>query len=897
MKTKTNKSWIIVISIIALFFLALLALPFLFNGKITEIAKKELNKKLTANVDFKTLNVSFIRSFPNASVSLKDLYVIGTDSFATDTLLFSKDVNMVINLKSLFSDTGYEVKKLQISDSKVMAHVLKSGLANWDIMKKDSAELLHPDTSKMKFNFKLHDFIIRNADVIYLDDAGDMTAKLAKVNLNLSGDLTADSSLLKTSLQIDTLDFWNGKIKYANKIKLVINADINADLNSKRYEIANNEMKINAIPLSLNGWVQLLDSGYDMDLKLNSQKVDFKSILSLIPAIYSTSFDKLKAEGKVDLSGFVKGKMEGEKYPAFDFLLNVTNGWFQYPDLPKSVQKIQLKIQLTNPGGSLDNTVVDVSDLSFNMGGNPFSAQMRILTPMSDPDMTMKAVGKIDLGMIKDVYPLEKGTQLNGLLDMNVNLAGKMSYYEKNQYDKFRFGGDMNVRNMLLKMKDLTQDVTVSNANMKFNDRYLNLTDLKMKIGRNDLTANGKAENYMAYALRDKTLKGDFNINSGYMNINDFMGSSNAEKDTSSMTVIKIPKNLDLALNGTIKELIYDKMNFKNATASLKVANGDLNIQKMNVNAFGGVMGLTGTYSSSNPQKPSVDFDLDMKEISFTDIFSQVTSMQKFAPIFDKAVGRFNSKLKINTLLQQNMMPVFTSVLGNGSLNSKAVALKNVEALTKLASAMKRTDIANMALKDIALQFEIKDGRVQTKPFTIKASDVQMNLGGSTGLDQTINYVGSVKLPDKLNLGKFSNVGFKILGTFSKPQIQLDLKSTLNSIIDDKKELVKQKVDSVKNRTLDKGRAEREKALQQAQAKADQIMSKAKLAGDKLIEKAQIQGDSLVAKTTNPIMKLAAKKGAEQLVKEAKKQADNLNAKAKTEADKVIQEANKATAF
>ena len=58
-------------------------------------------------------------------------------------------------------------------------------------------------------------------------------------------------------------------------------------------------------------------------------------------------------------------------------------------------------------------------------------------------------------------------------------------------------------------------------------------------------------------------------------------------------------------------------MNFRNAAALLKVADGNLNIQKMNVNAFGGVMALTGTYSSSNPLKPFVDFDLDMKNISF----------------------------------------------------------------------------------------------------------------------------------------------------------------------------------------------------------------------------------------------------------------------------------------
>ncbi|HNX89727.1 MAG TPA: AsmA-like C-terminal region-containing protein [Paludibacteraceae bacterium] len=896
MAPNRKRNWIIVVSAIVLVFIILLILPLVFRGKITEIARRELNKQLTAEVNFDKLKVSFIRNFPDASVSLKNIRVTGTGDFAKDTLLFCRDVNLVINLKSLFGNTGYDVKKLEFTDSKVLAHVLKDGRANWDIMKTDTTAAL--DTSAMSFKFKLKNVIINRADVRYADDEGDIAADVKNLNLRMNGDLTADSTLLVTKLTADTLNFWSEGFQYAHNMTVDIDADINADLNSERYAFANNQMKLNAVPFALNGWVQLIDSGYDMDLTLDASKVDFKSILSLVPAIYAKSFDQLKAEGKVNMSGFIKGKMVGEDYPAFDLNLAVADAWFQYPGLPKSVKDIQLISRLTNPGGSLDKTVIDFPKLSFNLGGNPFAAQGHIATPLTDPDLTMKANGKIDLGMIKEVYPLEKETTLNGILTMDVNMAGKMSYFENNMFERYRFAGTVNVQNMLLKMKDLPQDVAISQALLTFSDRYLNLSNLKMKIGKNDLSADGKAENYMAYALRDKTLKGNFTVKSTYFNLNDFMAAgTDTKNDSSSLTVVKIPKNLDLSLDGSFSQLIYDKMNFRNAAAALKVADGSLNIQKMNVDAFGGVMALTGTYSTSDPGKPFVDFDLDMKEISFKEVFQQVTVMKKIAPIFDKAFGKFNSRLKINSLLQQDMMPVLSSILGNGSLNAKAVAVKEVNALTMLGEALKSNELANLTLKDLALMFEIKDGKVNTKPFTIKAANMEMKLGGSTGLDQSIDYAGNIRLPEKMNLGKFSNVGFKILGTFTKPKIQLDLKNTLTTLAEEKKAVVMQKADSLKNVAIDKGRAEREKALKQAQAKADQILEKAKLAGDKLIVQAQAQGDSLVAKASNPVMKQLARKGADQLMKEARKQAENLNKKAKDEADKVMQQANEATGF
>ncbi|HHT23830.1 MAG TPA: AsmA family protein [Bacteroidales bacterium] len=896
MKPKTKKIWTIVLSVFALIFVLLLTLPFAFRGKIMEIAKQELNKQLTAEVDFKKLNLSFIRNFPNASISLKDVYIAGKDDFAGDTLLISKDISLVVNLKSIFSDSGYDVKKIYITDSKVLAHVLKDGRANWDIFPSDTTEV---DTTESNFNFKLKDVKIAKADVIYLSDSGNVAAQLKNLNVKLKGDFTSEHTLLNTQFTIDTLNFWSGGVRYVHDMTVDFKADIDAVLKDDLYTFANNEIKLNAIPLSLNGWVQLFDEGMDMDLKLNTDRVDFKSLLSLIPAIYSNSFADIKADGKVSLNGFAKGKMVDEDYPAFELKLDVENGKFQYPSLPKSVDNIQIASNLSSPGGSLDNTVVDVSKFSFNMAGSPFSGKLHIVTPLSDPDFKLSALGKLNLGIIKDVYPLDKGTELNGVLDMDVNAAGKMSWIEKNQYENFKFGGKMNVKDMLVKMADLGQDVRVNNANLLFNDRYLDLTDLNLKIGRNDLSANGKVENYLAYALRDMMLKGDFKISSNYMNITDFMSGDEEENDTSSMSVIKIPKNLNLNLAGDFKELVYDKMNFKNANGQLKVADGELNIQKMNVNAFGGNMALIGKYSSANPLQPAVDFDIDMQQISFAEIFSQVESLQKFVPIFEKLAGRFNTKLSLNTLLAGDMMPILSSIISNGNFKAEAITLKqDVSAFQELAKSLKMDNkLSNFSLKDIALAFEIKDGKLNTKPFDLKFKDYAMNIGGTTGLDQSIAYLGTVKLPDKLNLGKFQNVGFKIGGTFTKPKVELDLKNTLTSLVDEQKDMALKKVDSAKNVALDKGRAERDRILQDAQRRADAILEQAKQQGDRLVREAQVRSDSLVSKAANPVAKALAKKGADELVKQAQKQADNLNNKARAEADRIIKEAEEKSKF
>ena len=897
MNKKTKKGLIIGLSIVGVLFAALLILPYAFRGKIMTLAKEQVNKKILAKVDFDDFSLSFIRHFPNATVRVGNMRIVGVGEFAKDTLISCEKVDLVLNLKSLFSDKGYEIRKLQFSNPHVLAHVLANGKNNWSIMKTDTT-LQKPDTTKSSFNLKLKDFVIKNADIVYWDEQGKMKAELKNLNHTTSGDLTADSSLLVTHTTVEKINYVMDGVNYLSNADAELDADINANMNHMIFTFSKNSSRINAIPFALVGWVKMLDNGYDMDLKLNADKVDFKAILSMIPAIYANSFEGVKAGGNVAMTGFMKGKMIGDNYPAFDFKLTAVNGWFQYPKLPKQLQKINIAAEISNPGKTLDATLIDISRFSFLMGGNPFTAQLRVAYPMSDPELILKAVGKINLGNIREIYPLAADTRLSGILDMNLDLGGRMSYYEKNQYDKFRFGGNMTITNMIAKMSTQPQDISITKASMLFNNQYVNLAALQIKIGRNDISATGKLENAVAYALHNKTLKGQLNIQSTYFNASDFMSSDKAKPEAAStkLTVFVIPKNIDFTMVAGFKQLVYEKMNFTNAKGVLRVLDGDVKFQNMGLQAFGGNMTLNGVYSTNNPKKPNVNFDLNINDVVFTEVFKQVETLQKIAPIFSNATGKFSTKFAFHSLLQKDMMPDMASFAGNGTFNTKSVSLSNVQVLTTLASTLKRPELANPTIKDVALSYEIKDGKVNTKPFAVTLGGIKMNLGGSTGLDKSIAYAGNVQLPDKFNLGKFSTVDMKIGGTFSKPKISLDLANTLKNVFSDTKAKVatevNKQVDAAKAKASEEVRKQKDAALKTAQEQAARIKSEAQKVSDKLIADAQAQGDQLVAKASNPITKKIAQVTAKKLVDEATKKAADINARADVEAQKAIQKAS-----
>jgi len=107
MNKKTKKGLIIGLSIVGVLFAALLILPYAFRGKIMTLAKEQVNKKILAKVDFDDFSLSFIRHFPNATVRVGNMRIVGVGEFAKDTLISCEKVDLVLNLKSLFSDKEY----------------------------------------------------------------------------------------------------------------------------------------------------------------------------------------------------------------------------------------------------------------------------------------------------------------------------------------------------------------------------------------------------------------------------------------------------------------------------------------------------------------------------------------------------------------------------------------------------------------------------------------------------------------------------------------------------------------------------------------------------------------------------------------------------------------------
>ena len=542
----------------------------------------------------------------------------------------------------------------------------------------------------------------------------------------------------------------------------------------------------------IDGWVELKDPAIDMDLKLNTNDVGFKEILSLIPAIYATEFSSLKTDGTATLTASAKGMLQGDTVPAFNIDMQVKNAMFRYPALPAGVDQINVSANVQNPGGNIDLTTIKINPFSFRLAGNPFSLIADVKTPVSDPDFKAEAKGVLDLGMIKQVYPLGD-MELNGTINADMQMAGRLSYIEKEQYDNMKASGTIGLTNMKLKMQDMP-DVDIKKSLFTFTPKYLQLSETTVNIGKNDITADSRFENYIGYVLKGTTLKGTLNIHSNYFNLNDFMTASAdstatadaATTDSTTVTgIVEVPKNIDFQMDANLKQVLFDKMTFNNMNGKLVVKDGKVDMKNLSMSTMGGNVVMNGYYSTANAKKPEMKAGFKLTNLSFSQAYKELDMVQQLAPIFESLKGNFSGSINVLTDLDATMSPVLDTMQGDGSLSTRDLSLSGVKAIDQIADAIKQPSLKEMKVKDMTLDFTIKDGRVETQPFDIKMGDYNLNLSGSTGLDQTIDYTGKIKLPASAgNISKMMTLDLKIGGSFTSPKVSVDTKSMANQAVE-----------------------------------------------------------------------------------------------------------------
>jgi hypothetical protein len=880
-----KKILITIAVVIGLLLVALIAAPFLFKDKIVAIVKEQANNNLNATVNFDNdISLSLIKNFPNFSLGINNLSVVGKEEFEGDTLIALKTFSATLDLMSVIKGDQIKVIRILLDEPRIHAIVLDSGKANWDIAKPSAdTTTAAADTVATKFNVSLKKLEIKKAYIIYDDKQGNMSAELVNFNHELTGDFSEDNFLLQIMMDCDQLSFAFGGVKYLNKVNTKVKADIDANMKDMKFTFKENEISLNELAFGFDGFVAMPGENIDMDLKYAAKKSEFKNFLSLVPGIYTKDFADVKTSGKLAFDGYAKGTYNEKQMPAFAFNLFVENAMFQYPALPAPVNNIQIKLAVTNPDGDLNHTKVDLSTFHMEVAGDPFDAKLIAENVMKDPSIDAVLKGRLNLDNIVKIVPLEEGMKLGGLITADFSAKGNVSALEKQQYESFNAQGQITASKLYFASNDLKQGFTLNTAALSFNPKTVTLSNFDAKIGKSDMQMNGEVSNFFPYMFSNGTIKGVLNFSANTIDANEFMGDPNAQPqaqaapDTASMDAPEIPGNIDFTLNSKIGKLLYTNMEITNFAGTVNIANQKLSFVNVGLNTLGSSMKMDGYYETTTPKKPTMNMDFGIQNLDIQKAFATFNTVKKMAPMAEHTKGSLSTTFKMTTTFDSKLNPVYEDLFAEGVLTIPKAEVSGVKVFEKLGDLLKNDKVKNPSLANVRIQFKVEKGRIYTQPFDVNVAGQKLTLSGSTGLDQTIDYKGTAPIPrsamgaannalsgvlaqanakagTNVKLSETINVALGIGGTFSSPTITTNLA-----------DLAKDEASSVKDQLMD----EAEKRKKELEAKAKAELDKAKKDAE---AKIQAEKDKANAEIERLKKEAEAKKKAEE--EKAKKKAE-----------------------
>jgi hypothetical protein len=807
------------------------AAPYLFKGKIIHLVKARISKDLRAHVNFSGVDISLFRQFPDIAVGLDDLQVVCVGEFQGDTLMTAKRFDIACNLRSFISGDSIQVYSITADEPRVHALVHENGHANWNIIKPAIYTGDGRDTSIRAIKPGIQGYAIHNGYVDFLDERKDLHVVVVNFEQEGKGDFGSEQFSLKTKTTADAVHLdAGGPIPF--RIAAKTNIDMTFRVNNKThtYSFDTDQVSFNDLKLHTDGFFQWInDSSYNMNIRFKVPSTNFKDFLSLLPSVYQKDFASIETNGHINFNGFIKGKYDEKHFPAYHANLYVTDAYFKYPDLPVPAENINFACQVNNPDGVPDHLTINVSRAHAEMNKDTLDLHLLAKNLKTKPFIDFAFSGKLDLANIPKWMKLSPGTRLSGLLNANIYAKGIIPGTEKQKKELFQSGGSFSLDGFTYFSKADSGGITVDELLMTFNPKNVLMQELKGKYLSTHIDATGTINNLFDFALRDEPLNATVDLKTDELDLREWISrfpNSPTPATAHINAPLKVPENIDFTINAAAGRLHYDNLDLQNVSGKLQISDQTIQLHNMKANGLDGDIVIDGTYSTlEHEANPEIALTYEVRGLDIQKTFLAFNTVQKIMPVARFMSGNLNAHMTLNGRLLDDMTPDLQTLQGEGNVLLPAASLKDFGPLDKLAQSLDISDLKDVPLKDVKADFSFKAGKVLVAPFPVFTNNMELQIGGSHGFDQSIDYDISLKVPrsqlgskgnmfvknvvvqaaDKgipVKLDNAVSMNVRMSGTLTRPEVKADMDAVVDNAATDLKkevnEFVNAKLDSAK---------------------------------------------------------------------------------------------------
>jgi len=470
--------------IIGLLFLT----PIIFADKIKEQIKKTANEKLSAELNYSDVSVSFFHHFPSLTLTLNDLSLNGSAPYKNEKFITAKEVSFGINVASLVFSKEVKIDQIYLSDSFINVKVNPKGEANYNVYK--SSNTSDPkDSTDADASLKLERIEILNSKIIYDDQSTKVHFDAFGFNYLGKGDLNQAVFDLYSKAKIEKLNIvYEGEPYLMNK---KIDADLitKVNVNSLSFFFQQNNLKINQLMVDFKGKFDFLKEGYNMDFVIKSDNSKLNDVFTAFPPKYITWLSKTELKGNTNLLLTLKGNyiVSQNIAPDLNLDIKIDSGFVNYNKSAFPVSNLNLEVKTKVPSLNPDLAIVDAKNLSLNINKDYLKSKFYI-EGINTPNINADFKARIDLEKLTKALGIPD-IVLKGSLAGDVKANGKFD--QKNKLFPVT-NGVIDLENGYLKTPYYPNPITNITIKSTINNKKGTFDDLKVSLKPTQFTFEGK---------------------------------------------------------------------------------------------------------------------------------------------------------------------------------------------------------------------------------------------------------------------------------------------------------------------------------------------------------------------------------------------------------------------
>ncbi len=796
-----------IVSIVSLLLLAA-SLVYAFKDKIIKASITEINKHLNAEVDINPkIELSLFDKFPQIAIGFKDVKIYesipSSDSLLgkADELYLTFDFWNIVNGK-------YIINKLYLENGKFNLRVTKNGDNNYSILKKDSIQ-----SEKSPGGLDLTDIYLKNVLVSYHNESNEQFYEVLSHELKAGFTLKDDNYLINLSgpqliniIQVHDGEYFKGK-------EIFISSNLRFDNKEKKFTILPTSIKLELSEFKVAGFYAYKDKNI-IDIKIDNDKGDIQTLLSLIPKKYYEQFSSYKSEGEIYFHATVKGIINETENAAIKVDFGCKKTSFFHPDFKKKIMDANFYGTFSN--GDQKNATTSflkLENIRFDFDEKMIQGNF-LYRNFNNPYIAFDATGLVNASSVLGFYKIPGIQSASGSIDFDIDFKGLLDDFKTREgQNKIETSGEITVKELTCVLEDANFKLEKSNGTFIFNKNDIAITDLTIKAGKSDFLIRGMLKNlFGALLLENGHMLADIEVKSNKIDVEELLSFRHGEEDINPESTTKKESGFPFMekyvtkIDIDVKEILYKKILMNQFRGSLSFDQPYMKADNISFRIAGGEITLNSQLNFESESKIITTLRSNLKTINIDSLLYMFDDFGQTFITHKNLKGEFSGT--VETAFNWDSKGVINTKSLVASIDGSIIKgeLNDFEPMQNLARFIDAKELAHIQFSEIKNKVFIENEKIALPEMQILSNVSDISIAGTHTFDNEMDYKLSVPLKNikkpkidkdaafgaiEKDSKKGSTLFLTITGTADNYKIGYDTKRTKNKISEDlKKEKV-----------------------------------------------------------------------------------------------------------